>query len=212
MKMDITVIVIFALTIFLTMRKGFIGTIAGFMKGILSVAAAYSLAGPLAALIEDSKIGEATEYRISEALSMKLDSSEIYSTLPGMFKAGAESATSGFIAKSATEINHAAWVVMSFVLILIVVRIILGLLVSMVKSSRDKEGFTGTVDWILGLVMGLILGLIVVFLFLALLFPVASLIVPDRSQDIMSWFDGSFFAQDLYDNNLLLLIFSSLFK
>ena len=40
MKMDITVIVIFALTIFLTMRKGFIGTIAGFMKGILSVAAA----------------------------------------------------------------------------------------------------------------------------------------------------------------------------
>ena len=212
MKMDITVIVIFALTIFLTMRKGFIGTIAGFMKGILSVAAAYFLASPLAALIEGSKIGEATEYRISEALSTKLDSSEIFSTLPGMFKQGAESATSGFIAKSAAEINHAAWIVLSFALILIVVRIFLGLMVSMVKSSRDKEGFTGTVDWILGLIMGMILGLIVVFLFLALLFPVASLIVPDRAQDIMSWFDGSFFAQDLYDNNLLLLIFSNLFK
>ena len=212
MKMDITVIVIFALTIFLTMRKGFIGTIAGFMKGILSVAAAYFLASPLAALIEGSKIGEATEYRISEALSTKLDSSEIFSTLPGMFKQGAESATSGFIAKSAAEINHAAWIVLSFVLILIVVRIFLGLMVSMVKSSRDKEGFTGTIDWILGLIMGMILGLIVVFLFLALLFPVASLIVPDRAQDIMSWFDGSFFAQDLYDNNLLLLIFSNLFK
>lgn len=212
MKMDITVIVIFALTIFLTMRKGFIGTIAGFMKGILSVAAAYFLASPLAALIEGSKIGEATEYRISEALSTKLDSSEIFSTLPGMFKQGAESATSGFIAKSAAEINHAAWIVLSFALILIVVRIFLGLMVSMVKSSRDKEGFTGTIDWILGLIMGMILGLIVVFLFLALLFPVASLIVPDRAQDIMSWFDGSFFAQDLYDNNLLLLIFSNLFK
>lgn len=210
--MDITVIVIFALTIFLTMRKGFIGTIAGFMKGILSVAAAYFLASPLAALIEVSKIGEATEYRISEALSTKLDSSEIFSTLPGMFKQGAESATSGFIAKSAAEINHAAWIVLSFALILIVVRIFLGLMVSMVKSSRDKEGFTGTIDWILGLIMGMILGLIVVFLFLALLFPVASLIVPDRAQDIMSWFDGSFFAQDLYDNNLLLLIFSNLFK
>ena len=212
MKMDITVIVIFALTIFLTMRKGFIGTIAGFMKGILSVAAAYFLASPLSELIEGSKIGEATEYRISEALSTKLDSSEIFSTLPGMFKQGAESATSGFIAKSAAEINHAAWIVLSFALILIVVRIFLGLMVSMVKSSRDKEGFTGTVDWILGLIMGMILGLIVVFLFLALLFPVASLIVPDRAQDIMSWFDGSFFAQDLYDNNLLLLIFSNLFK
>ena len=212
MKMDITVIVIFALTIFLTMRKGFIGTIAGFMKGILSVAAAYFLASPLAALIEGSKIGEATEYRISEALSTKLDSSEIFSTLPAMFKQGAESAPSGFIATSAAEIHHAAWIVLSFALILIVVRIFLGLMVSMVKSSRDKEGFTGTIDWILGLIMGMILGLIVVFLFLALLFPVASLIVPDRAQDIMSWFDGSFFAQDLYDNNLLLLIFSNLFK
>ena len=212
MKMDITVIVIFALTIFLTMRKGFIGTVAGFLKGIISVAAAYFLAGPLSAFLEGSRIGEATEYRISEALSMKLESSEIYSTLPGMFKAGAEAATLGFITSSAAEINHAAWIVMSFVLILVIIRIVLGLLVSMAKSSRDKDGFTGTVDWILGLIMGMILGLIVVFLFLALLFPVASLIVPDRAQDIMSWFDGSFFAQDLYDNNLLLLIFSSLFK
>ena len=212
MKMDIAIIVIFALTIFLTMRKGFIGTIAGFMKGILSVIAAYFLATPLCEFLEGSKIGEVTEFRISELLSSKVEGSAVYETMPGMFKEGVESLTSGFVAKSAAEINHAAWLVMSFVLILIVVRIILGLLVSMVKSSRDKEGFTGTVDWILGLVMGLILGLIVVFLFLALLFPVASLIVPDRAQDIMSWFDGSFFAQDLYDNNLLLLIFSSLFK
>lgn len=212
MKMDIAVIALFALTIFLTMRKGFIGTVAGFLKGILSIAAAYFLAGPLCTFLEGSKIGEATEYRISEALSMKLESSEIYGTLPGMFKDEAEAATSGFIASSASDINHAAWIVLSFVLVLILVRIVLGLLVSMVKSSRDKDGFTGTLDWILGLVMGMVLGLIVVFLFLALLFPVASLIVPDQAQNIMSWFDGSFFAQDLYDNNLLLLIFSNLFK
>lgn len=212
MKMDIAIIALFALTMFLTMRKGFIGTVAGFLKGILSVAAAYFMASPLGAFIEGTKIGEATEFRISQALSTKLEASEIYETMPGMFKAGAEAATSGFVAKSAAEINHAAWIVMSFVLILVVIWIVLGLLVNMVKSSRDKEGFTGTVDWILGLIMGMVLGLIVVFLFLALLFPVASLIAPGQAQNIMSWFSGSFFAQDLYDNNLLLLIFSSLFK
>ncbi len=212
MKMDIAIIALFALTMFLTMRKGFIGTVAGFLKGIISVAAAYFLAGPLCSFLEGSKIGEATEYRISEALSLKLESSEIYSTLPGMFKTGAEAASSGFIASSAADINHAAWIVLSFVFILVFIRIVLGLLVSMVKSSRDKEGFTGTLDWILGLIMGMILGLIVIFLFLALLFPVASLIAPGQAQTIMSWFEGSFFAQDLYDNNLLLLIFSSLFN
>ena len=57
-----------------------------------------------------------------------------------------------------------------------------------------------------------LLGLIVVFLLLALLFPVASLIAPEHAHEIMSWFEGSFFAQDLYDNNLLLLIFSDLFS
>ncbi len=212
MKMDIAIIALFALTMFLTMRKGFIGTVAGFLKGILSVVAAYFLASPLGTFIEGTRIGEVTEFRISEALSTKLEASEIYETMPGMFKAGAEAAASGFVARSAAEINHAAWIVMSFILILVVTRIVLGLLVSMVKSSRDKEGFTGTVDWILGLVMGMVLGLIVVFLFLALLFPVASLIAPGQAQNIMSWFEGSFFAQDLYDNNLLLLIFSSLFK
>lgn len=212
MKMDIAVILIFALTIFLTMRKGFVGTVAGFFKGIASVVCAYFLAGSLGNFIEGTKIGEITEFRISEVLSSKLETSEVYETLPGMFKAGADSMASGFAARSAAEINHAAWIVMSFIIILVVTRIVLGLLVNMVKSSRDKEGFTGTLDWILGLVMGMILGLIVIFLFLALLFPTASLIAPGHAQEIMSWFDGSFFAQDLYDNNLLLLIFGSLFN
>jgi hypothetical protein len=98
------------------------------------------------------------------------------------------------------------------VLIIIVIRIVLGLLVNMVKSSRDKEGFTGTVDWILGLIIGVVIGLFMVFLFLALLFPVASIVAPGHSQDIMLWFDGSFFSQDLYDNNLLLLIFTDIFS
>ena len=122
------------------------------------------------------------------------------------------SISSGFIAETAADINHVAWIVLSFVLIIIVIRIVLGLLVNMVKSSRDKEGFTGTVDWILGLIIGMVIGLFTVFLFLALLFPVASIVAPGHSQEIMLWFDGSFFSQDLYDNNLLLLIFTGIFS
>lgn len=212
MKMDLAVIIIFALTIFLTVRKGFVSTVAGFLKGIVSVVAAYFLAGPLGRAIEGTPVGEATEYRISDLLSSRLESSEIYSTIPGIFRDGADSLSSGFIARSAAEINHLAWIVLSFILVLLVIRIVLGILVNSVKSSRDKGGFTGTLDWILGLAIGVIIGLFVIFLFLALLFPVASIVAPGHAQDIMSWFDGSFFSQDLYDNNLLLLIFSSIFQ
>ncbi|MBP3758769.1 MAG: CvpA family protein [Firmicutes bacterium] len=212
MKMDIAVILIFALTIFFTMRKGFVSTIAGFLKGIASVAAAYFLAGPLGKFIEGTSVGAATEFRISEQLSSRLGSSEAYNSLPGIFREGVDSISSGFIAETAADINHVAWIVLSFVLIIIVIRIVLGLLVNMVKSSRDKEGFTGTVDWILGLIIGVVIGLFTVFLFLALLFPVASIVAPGHSQEIMLWFDGSFFSQDLYDNNLLLLIFTGIFS
>ena len=84
MKMDIAVILIFALTIFFTMRKGFVSTIAGFLKGIASVAAAYFLAGPLGKFIEGTSVGAATEFRISEQFSSRLGSSDTYNSLPGI--------------------------------------------------------------------------------------------------------------------------------
>ena len=212
MKMDIIVILIFILTIFLSMRKGFIGTVASFFKGIASVVAAYFLSGPLGKFIAGSPVGESTGLRINSYLQDKWQDSEVYQALPDLFRENADSASTGFIAETAVRINQIAWIILSFIIILVAIRIILGIMVKAAKKSRDKEGFTGTLDWFLGLVMGILLGLIAVFVFLALLFPVASLVAPGHAQDIMSWFDGSFFAQDLYDNNLLLLIFSNLFK
>ena len=212
MKMDIIVILIFILTIFLSMRKGFIGTVASFFKGIASVVAAYFLSGPLGKFIAGSPVGESTGLRINSYLQDKWQDSEVYQALPDLFRENADSASTGFIAETAVRINQIAWIILSFIIILVAIRIILGIMVKAAKKSRDKEGFTGTLDWFLGLVMGILLGLIAVFVFLALLFPVASLVAPGHAQDIMSWFDGSFFAQDLYYNNLLLLIFSNLFK
>ena len=212
MKMDIAVIVIFALTMFLSMRRGFLFTVAGFFKGIASVIAAYLLCGPLGNLIEGSALGEGTEYRISEYLTTRWEESELYQAMPAIFRGDEGSASSGFIADTAQEINHVAWIVLSFIIILVVIRILVGLLINIAKTSREKDGFTGTLDWLLGLAMGVVIGIFVVFTFLALLFPVSSLIAPGHAQEIMTWFDGSFFAQDLYDNNLVLLIFSNLFQ
>ena len=212
MKMDIAVIVIFALTMFLSMRRGFLYTVAGFFKGIASIVVAYLFCGTVGSWIEVTSVGEATELRITEALSTKWEDSQLYMALPDILKDNSDEISSGVIANSAHEINHYAWMIFSFIIIVVVIRIVCGILMDALKKSREKEGFAGTLDWLLGLIMGIIIGIFVVFLCLALLFPVASLVAPGHAEDIMAWFDGSFFAQDLYDNNILFLLFSSLFK
>ena len=210
MIMDIIVIAIFVLTIFISMRKGFMFTVAFFTKGIVSVIIAYLLSSPLGKLIEGTELGKATEQRIYDHLSETWQESEVYQALPTIFRGDADTMSQGFIERTAEGINHIAWVVLSFIVIVIVIRVVLGALVHATKRSKEKDGFTGSIDWFLGLLLGIIMGLILVFLFLALLFPVASLVAPGHAEYIMGWFNGSVFAQSLYDNNLLLLILSEI--
>ena len=212
MIMDIIVILIFVLTIFVSMRKGFMFTVAFFTKGIVSVIAAYLLSSPLGKFIEGTELGATTRQRIADGLTEKWQESEIYQALPSIFRSDADGMTEDLIDKTASSINHTAWVILSFIAIVIIIRVVLGALVHATKRSKEKEGFTGTLDWFLGMILGVIMGLIAVFLFLALLFPVASLVAPGHAETILGWFNGSFFAQSLYDNNLLLLILSGMLK
>ena len=58
--------------------------------------------------------------------------------------------------------------------------------------------------------MGVAVGAFYVFLFLALILPITGVIVPNLADNISHWFESSYFAGDLYDNNLLLIIFRDL--
>ena len=207
MILDLILLGLFALTLFISMRKGFMHILATFLKGVASLVIAYFGAPVLGGLIEGSSVGKASRSKIMELLVSKWQDSDMYHALPGFFK---DSLLNGGAIESASDtINHVAWIVLAFVIIFLGIRIVVGILAKMVSSSREKEGFAGSVDWFLGLVMGILMGVFVVFLFLALLFPVASIVAPDRVSEIMGWFDGSIFAQDLYDNNLLFLILSN---
>ena len=207
MILDLILLLIFALTLFISMRKGFMHILALFLKGVVSLVIAYFGAGPLGGLIEGSPIGKASRLKIMDLLVAKWQGSDMYHALPGFFRE--TGAADSAVESAATAINHAAWAVLAFIIIFLGIRIVVGILTKMVSSSREKEGFAGSVDWFLGLVMGILMGVFMVFLFLALLFPVASIVAPGSVSEIMGWFDGSIFAQDLYDNNLLLLILSN---
>ena len=212
MIMDIIVVAIFALTVFFSMRKGFMFTLAFFTRGIASLVVAYFLSPTLGGIVEKTELGETTKMRIAEQLTEKWQDSELYQALPTIFRGDADTMTQDLIENTSSSLNHLAWVVLSFIVIVIVIRVVLGAMVHVTKRSKEKDGFVGTLDWFLGLILGTVMGLVTVFLFLALLFPVASLVAPGHATEIMGWFNGSFFAQSLYDNNLLLLIFSSLFN
>ena len=54
--------------------------------------------------------------------------------------------------------------------------------------------------------MGILLGALSVLLFLALLFPLVGIFLPSYCDTVAGWMEGSYFATDLYNNNLLLIL------
>lgn len=208
MVMDIIILTVFILTIFFSMRKGFALTVVNFFKGFVSLIIAWFLCDDAADwLMTRTEVGVNAMNRISEGLSSKWESSEVYMALPDLFKenGGSELSTS-LIMDGAEKLASVLLTIVCFVLIVLGLRLILAIIGS-IFSYRNNKGFTGIIDWILGLILGITLGLLYVFLILALIVPVAGLIMPEHCQTIMTWLDESFVAGDLYNNNLLLILF-----
>ena len=211
MVMDILILAIFILTIFLTMRRGFAMSVVSFFKGFASLVIAWFFCDDMAGwLMTRTEVGVNTMDRISESLSSRWESSEIYMALPDLFKenGGSELSTS-LIMDGAEKLASVLLTIVCFVLIVLGLRLVLAIIGS-IFSYRNNKGFTGAVDWIMGLVLGIVLGLIYIFVLLALLVPVLGLIMPEHCQTVLTWLDESFIAGDLYNNNLLLILFRDL--
>ena len=205
--MDILILVIFILVIFLTMRRGFVMSIVNFFKGFVSLIVAWLFCDNLADwLITKTEIGVTTIDRINHAVSSRWESSDIYMALPDMLKDGSGSMSTALIADGAEKLAAVLLTIVSFAFIVLFLRLVLSI-VGLLFSHKNNKGFAGAVDWIMGLLLGVILGLIYVFLFLALLVPLLGLFMPEQCSLVMSWLDSSFVAGDLYNNNLLLIIF-----
>lgn len=95
--------------------------------------------------------------------------------------------------------------ILCFFLILIALRLLLSLL-TRAFSHEYRGGFVGALDWFLGILMGILLGALSVLLFLALLFPLVGIFLPSYCDTVAGWMEGSYFAADLYNNNLLLIL------
>lgn len=208
MVMDIAILAVLVLTIFFSMRRGFALTVAGFFKGFASLIVAWFFCDDLAVwLMSSTPAGTKTAERISEGLSAKWESSDIYMALPDLFKeSGGNAAADSMISQGSMRIAELLLTILCFVAIVSLLRVVLGLL-GRAFSHKYNEGFAGVMDWFLGLILGTVLGVLHVFVFLALLLPVVGLFMPEQCETVMDWLDSSVIAGDLYNNNLLLILF-----
>lgn len=207
MVMDILIFIVFILTIFLSVRKGFALTVVNFFKGFVSLIAAWFLCDDAADwLMTKTEVGINAMDKINEALSSKWEDSDIYMALPEIFKENGGNFAHSLILDGAGKLAGILLTIVCFVLIVLGLRLVLSVIGGLF-SHKKNDGFVGTVDWLLGLTLGIVLGFIYVLLFLALLVPVAGLLMPQYCETIMIWLDESFVAGDLYNNNILLLLF-----
>lgn len=208
MVMDILILAVMVLTLFFSMRKGFAMSVVSFFKGFVSLIIAWVFCDDLASwLSANTAIGTAITDKINRGLAAKWESSDIYAALPDLFKEnGADAAAGSLIADGSARIAGLIITIISFAAIVFMLRVVLAF-VGRTLSHKNNEGFAGVMDWLLGLLLGTILGILHVFVFLALLLPVAGLFVPEQCQTILGWLDSSVIAGDLYNNNLLLILF-----
>ena len=208
MAADIMILAVMVLTIFLTMRKGFAMSVVGFFKGFVSLVIAWLFCDDLAEwLMSDTAAGAVIAEKIGDGLSSKWESSDIYMALPDLFKGGASGyGTEALISDGSAKITGLLLTILCFAAIIFLLRGVLTLVCS-AFSHRNNEGFVGAMDWLLGLLLGAVLGVLNVFVFLALLLPAVGLFMPEHCEAVMGWLGSSVIAGDLYNNNLLLILF-----
>ena len=208
MVLDIILLIILVLTIYFSMRKGLVMTVVNFAKGFASLVVAWLFCGKVSDwLMNKTEAGTIATQRISETLTSKWETSDFYMALPDLFKEGDfGNISSSLITDGAVKLSGALLTILCFVLIVVALRLVLSI-IGRLFSHNHRGGFTGLADWFLGGVLGLILGFLYIFVFLALLVPVAGIIVPEHCATIMGWLDSSLVAGELYNNNLLLILF-----
>ena len=208
MILDIAILSVMVLTIFFSMRKGFAMSVVGFFKGFVSLFIAWVFCDDLAVwLARSTSVGTRIAEKVSSGLSVKWESSDIYQALPDLFKDnGNGTAADALIIDGSAKIANLFLTIISFVAIVFLLRVVLAA-VGHIFSHHGNEGFVGIMDWLLGLLLGAILGIVYVFVFLALLLPIVGLFMPENCQTVLEWLDNSIIAGDLYDNNILLILF-----
>ena len=111
-----------------------------------------------------------------------------------------------------SNVSGAASSVISFSIIFLLSWIIVTLIRRKFSKSRSKGTIIGSADKFAGMAFGFIKGAIIIFVLLALMFPVSGLLYPGFSDVLKDQLGDSIFTMWLYDNNPLYLLLMMLHR
>lgn len=212
MILDIIIMVILIVPMAIGLYRGFVYIFVHALGWIGSLVAAFFLTEPVAGILRNGFFGEMIAGGVSDKLYASggifdAESGAIPKIISGGLKF-AEDSASDILAEMITTMIIS---VISFLLIVFVIRMILGVIVKPAARRQDRSFLTGA-DKLLGLIAGFIEGSLLVFVFLTLLIPVVNLSSGSAAAAIIDSLESSLIAGTLYDNNLLLVITGGMFN
>lgn len=203
MVFDIIIGIVLIVTMVFGFRKGFVYSIIHTLGWFGAIVLAFFATGPVRKLAEaNTDISDRIYAIFIEKLNISSDSLHVsLESLPPLVGQGIDTSMAGAAETLADKLTFLTMTLLCFIVTLLVIKAIIFLVT--IGISSKKKGFTGAVDGILGLVAGLLRGVIFVFLFLAILVPLANFVSPASTQLIVDSLNGSHLAGTLYDNNFL---------
>ena len=212
MPMDIAIGLIILFSMIAGARRGFAMTLINCMHWFLSLILAYVFCDDVKAyIIDNTTLDDTINQIMVNSMNSNFSGNTLYMSIPTLFENQLKSMADGFLYKTASSMTDLLITILSFLVILIGIKIACFLL-SRLFSKKYNQGLVGFFDGLIGLLLGFVRGTILVFIFLAFLVPFITLFYPELAPVIMEYLDQSYIAGILYEHNILLVIVNGMFN
>lgn len=206
MVLDIIVAIIILGAMILGFRTGFVYTFLHMAGWVLSLVLAFVWSPWLKNIvIARTGVDDVLRLTLVQRLSNAAGSEQLTNFLPDLLQNAVANILGQTAQSAATSITDLLLSIICFLLTVFAAKLIFWILIGFL-SKRHNDGAVGFLDSLLGLIFGLAKGIILVFLLLAIMVPIASLLDPKWTTFVMESLHSSYFTGTLYDNNLIVLI------
>ncbi|MHC1723241.1 MAG: CvpA family protein [Aminipila sp.] len=210
MILDVIVAIVIIGTMVQGYRHGLLQTLVHTVGWVLALAFAFIWSPRFNEFIMDNTgLYKLIYGNINEKVSTTLSPVEMQGNMPTIIQDPLTNLTNSLAGSISAGLSNLLFTIACFLAITLATQAILHILIALV-SKKHNDGLTGLLDGCIGMVFGFIKGLIYVFVLLALMIPIASLANPKIMTFLMESLGNSYFATELYDNNLIVLIMKDL--
>lgn len=202
MALDITVILIFIISTVRGRARGFAHILIRLLAWTAALILGVSFTQDVAGLLMATPVSDEINAHLTElAASGTFD---ITQYVPDFLASIIQAMGVQQPSQNTTHFTNAIINVMAFLLIVLATWIVASIIIRMISRGRREKTVFGRVDASVGMLLGAVRGVILVFLFLAFMFPLAGILMPEHLHAINESLNNSYIAGYLYDLNPLL--------